>query len=110
MLHKIIKAAKKRQARYKHSRLIELAVGDLVHINYHRKHSKLNITWQLYYQIIKQNTFNTRNRLTGNIYSNLEHIRLAEIYKWKIPKQHKKYIVFGVRKTMCKKSDTETES
>ncbi|WP_143558369.1 hypothetical protein, partial [Solemya velum gill symbiont] len=91
-VHKRLKIAKKRQARYadKNSKLIDLDVGDPVYLKNHQKHSKLDVKWQPYYRIIQKKTprtFVIRNQLTGKtVNSNIQHLRLADIDEWKIPK------------------------
>ena len=94
LVHKYLKKAKKKQAKYanKNRKEVKLEVGDAVYHRNHHKHSKLNSNWKPFYRIIEKTTpvsFKIRNQLDGTITkAHAEHLRLANVDDWDIPKDN----------------------
>ena len=92
LVHRNVKRAKKRQARYhdKHSKPVELKVGDPVYYKNLRRANKLQSHWNPYYRVVEQTTpvsFTIRNQLDGKVIkAHAEQLRLAQIDDWEIPK------------------------
>lgn len=92
MVHKYLKKAKKKQAKYanKNRKEVKLEVGDAVYHRNHHKHSKLNSNWKPFYRIIEKTTpvsFKIRNQLDCTVTkAHAEHLRLANVDEWDIPK------------------------
>ncbi|KAK7088948.1 hypothetical protein V1264_024660 [Littorina saxatilis] len=94
LVHKRLKKAKKRQANYAHknSKPVEIKVGDPVYYKHHQRKSKLQSKWKPYFRVVEQPTpvtFVIRNQLddkTTRVHA--EHLRLAKIDDWQIPKDN----------------------
>ena len=92
LVHRHMKHAKQRQLKYanKNAKLVEIEVGDAVYHKNHQKSNKLQSNWRPYYRVVEKRTpltFIIRNQLDGKVTkAHLEHLRLAKIDKWDIPK------------------------
>ena len=95
LVHKHLKKAKKRQAKYanENSQYTEFQVGDPVYLKQQQRRSKLQGRWCPYYRIIEKTTpitFRIKNQLDGTVTkAHAEHIRLAHLSEWKLPKDIK---------------------
>ena len=95
LVHRHLKKAKKRQAKYanKNSEYTEFQVGDPVYLKQQQRKSKLEGRWCPYYRIIEKTSpvsFHLKNQLDGSVTkAHAENIRLANIDNWEIPKDRK---------------------
>ena len=92
LVHRHLKHSKQRQAKYanRNTKLINIEVGDPVFYKNHQKSHKLQNNWRPYYRVVEKKmplTFIIRNQLDGKITkAHLEHLRLANVEEWDIPK------------------------
>jgi len=120
LVHKRLRSAKKRQARYAdiRSKLVEFKVGDPVYLKNHRRHSKLDTKWQPYYRIMEKKsprTYTIVNQLTGKKQnSHVEYLRLAEIDQWEIPKANERHpfraAQYAINPSSSSEEDNEIEA
>ena len=95
MVHRHLKKAKKRQAKYanKNSEHTEFQVGDPVYLKQQQRKSKFEGMWCPYYRILEKTSpvsFHLKNQLDGSVRkAHAENIRLANICNWEIPKDRK---------------------
>ena len=95
LVHKHLKKAKKRQAMYanQNSEYTEFQIGDPVYLKQQQRKSKLEGRQCPYYRIIEQTSpvsFKLKNQLDGTVTkAHAEHIRLANVVDWEIPKDKK---------------------
>ena len=95
MVHQNLNRAKKRQAKYadRNSQYTEFQVGDPVYLKQQQRKSKLQGRWCPYYRIIEKTSpvsFHIKNQLNGTVTkTHAEHIRLANLDEWEIPKDKK---------------------
>ena len=95
LVHKHLKKAKKRQVKYanQNSEYTEVQIGNPVYLKQQQRKSKLEGRWCPYYRIIEQTSpvsFKLKNQLGGSVTkAHAEHIRLANVGDWEIPKDKK---------------------
>ena len=95
LVHKHLKKAKKRQAKYanQNREYTEFQIGGPVYLKQQQKKSKLEGRWCPYYRIIEQTSpvsFNLKNQLDGTVTkAHAEHMRLANVGDLEIPKDKK---------------------
>ena len=88
MVHRHLKKAKKRQAKYtnKNSEYTEFQVGDPAYLKQQQRMSKLDGRWCPYYRIIEKTSpvsFHLKNQLDGSVTkAHAENIRFANIDNW----------------------------
>lgn len=93
MAHRNMVKARKRQAKYanRNTKRVEFRLGDPVYLKNHQRKSKLQSKWKPFYRIIEIKspvTFIVKNQLDGTTTkTHAEHIRLANIDEWEIPKR-----------------------
>jgi len=99
-----LQKARKRQAKYaqRNTHPVELKVGDPVYVKLHARQNKLQSKWQPYFRIMEQPTpvtFVIRNQLDGRtIRTHADHLRLAKIDEWNLPRDDAGYPVQHNRK------------
>ena len=92
LVHKHLKRAKRRQAKYadQKSKDTSFNIGDPVYYKNFRKTSKLQSNWRPYFRIIEQKgpvSFVINDQLSGQtVKAHAEQLRLANIEEWEIPK------------------------
>jgi hypothetical protein len=92
LVHKHLKQAKRRQAKYADKSSIDtpFSVGDPVYYKNFRKSNKLEQNWHPYFRIIEQKgpvSFVIKDQLSGRtVKAHADQIRLANIDDWEIPK------------------------
>ena len=95
MVHKHLKKAKKRQAKYanQNSEYNEFQIGDPVYLKQQQRKSKLEGRWCSYYRITEQTSpvsFKLKNQLDDTVTkAHAEHMRLANLGDWEITKDKK---------------------
>ncbi|ESO98610.1 hypothetical protein LOTGIDRAFT_174147 [Lottia gigantea] len=95
-VHKYMKKAKQRQAKYanKNTKNIDFKTGDPVYYKNFLRKNKLEDRWSPYHRIVEQTSpvsFKIRNQLTNRVIkAHAEHLRLANIDEWDIPKDTNK--------------------
>ncbi|MCG7879465.1 MAG: DDE-type integrase/transposase/recombinase, partial [Candidatus Thiodiazotropha endolucinida] len=93
LVHRNLKRAKKRQAKYanRNTHEVQLEIGDPVYYKVHKRPSKLHNNWTPYYRIIDKTTpvnFKIKNQLDGSVIScHANDIFKAHVDEWKIPKE-----------------------
>ena len=103
MVHRYLKKAKKRQAKYanKNSEYIEFQVGNPVYLKQQQRKSKLEGRWCPYYRNIEKTSavsFHLKKQLDGSEFrTHAENIRLADIDSWEIPKDRKSRLIRRAR-------------
>ena len=92
LVHKYLKRAKRRQAKYanKKAEEVQLEVGDPVYYQVHNKPSKLHNNWKPFFRIIEKTSpvnFKIKNQLDGSVLPcHAENIHKAQVDEWQIPK------------------------
>ena len=92
LVHRHLKRANKRQAKYadRNSKCTDFQEGDPVYVKQQQQKSKLQGRWQPYYRSIEKTTpvsFRIKNQLDGTVTkAHAEHLRLANVDEWDIPK------------------------
>lgn len=99
LVQKRMTKAKKRQNKYanKNRKATVFKVGDPVYYKFHQRKSKLQSKWKPYFRITEQKspvTYIIRDQLDGTtVKAHADHLRLADIDAWEIPKDRLGYPV-----------------